>query len=235
LTRAAGQDATFSVSATGAGPMSYQWKCNGTSLAGATTATLTLTNVQTNNAGNYVVVISNFAGSMTSAVATLTVLVPPTITIGPQSQTVSSGENVALSVVATGTGPLGYQWSFNDALLPGASDSTLLLTNVRTADAGTYSVAVFNDAGSATDAAILTVTNPPCILSIPNSAGNTPNGFAFQLSVPLGSTYVILASTDLQDWTPISTNVALTATVILTDSTSTNYSRRFYRSVVPNP
>ncbi len=160
---------------------------------------------------------------------------PPAILTPPQSQTVSSGQNVDLNVVATGPGPLNYQWSYNGNPLSGATSSSLTLTNVRAANAGNYSVLVFNGGGSTSSAAIVTVTNPPCMLSIPDSAGNPANGFVFRLSVPVGSTYVILASTNLQDWTPIYTNVAWTATVILTDSTSTNYSRRFYRTAVLNP
>jgi hypothetical protein len=60
----------------------------------------------------------------------------------------------------------------------------------------------------------------------------TTNGFTFQLSVSVGQTYVILATTNLQDWTPISTNVALTGNVVVTDPAATNCSRRFYRAMV---
>jgi hypothetical protein len=60
----------------------------------------------------------------------------------------------------------------------------------------------------------------------------TSNGFAFQLSVPIGSTYVIWTTTNLQDWTPISTNIALTGSVVVTDPAATNCSRRFYRAMV---
>jgi endonuclease/exonuclease/phosphatase family metal-dependent hydrolase len=70
----AGQTATFSVTATGTPPLSYQWFFSGTNIAGATTNPFTLANVQLTNAGNYSVVVTNIAGSATSSVASLTVL-----------------------------------------------------------------------------------------------------------------------------------------------------------------
>jgi len=70
----AGQTATFSVAATGTPPLNYQWFFSGTNIAGATTNPFTLANVQLTNAGNYSVVITNLAGSVTSSAASLTVL-----------------------------------------------------------------------------------------------------------------------------------------------------------------
>ncbi len=67
------QGASFSVANTGTAPMSYQWRKNGGDVIGASSATLTLSNVQTNQAGNYAVVITNAFGSVTSSVVVLTV------------------------------------------------------------------------------------------------------------------------------------------------------------------
>ena len=69
-----GQSAALSVGVTGTPPLNYQWFFNGTSLVGATTNPFILANVQLNNAGNYSVVITNLAGSVTSSAASLTVL-----------------------------------------------------------------------------------------------------------------------------------------------------------------
>jgi hypothetical protein len=66
---------TFEVTAGGIAPLSYQWYFNGTNLpGGATNDSLTLENVQTNDAGGYSVVITNVAGSVISSNATLTVM-----------------------------------------------------------------------------------------------------------------------------------------------------------------
>jgi hypothetical protein len=69
-----GSSATFNVTATGSAPLNYQWWFNGTNLlAGATNSSLTLTNVQMDDAGNYSMVVTNTAGSVTSSNAVLTV------------------------------------------------------------------------------------------------------------------------------------------------------------------
>jgi sugar lactone lactonase YvrE len=71
-----------------------------------TVSSLTLCNVTANNAGNYTVIITSPYGSVTSSNATLTVLVPPAITIQPTNQTVFRGTNASFSVTAAGTTPL---------------------------------------------------------------------------------------------------------------------------------
>lgn len=63
----------FTTSAAGALPLKYQWRFNGTNLSGATATACTLSNIQTNHAGPYTVVVTNAFGSVTSSVATLTV------------------------------------------------------------------------------------------------------------------------------------------------------------------
>lgn len=73
---------------------------------------------------------------------------PPSITVSPSNQVaVVSGES-QLQVTAIGSAPLRYQWRFNGATLPDATNASLLLTNVQTAQAGAYAVTVFNNAGS---------------------------------------------------------------------------------------
>ena len=168
LTVTQGNNAPFSVSADGTAPLVYQWFFNtNTALSGATGVALTITNAQTTNAGAYTVRVSNVAGSVTSAVATLTLLVPPTISTPPQNRTVLVGSNAPFSVVANGTGPLGYQWYFNtNTVLVGATASSLTITNAQTNNAGGYSVVLTNVIGAVTSlVATLTVnvpsTNPP--------------------------------------------------------------------------
>src|SRR2546422_322056 len=75
VTNLAGSAATFFVTATGTPPLAYQWFFNSTiALFNATNADLILTNVQSLNAGGYLVVVTNAEGSVASVVATLTVL-----------------------------------------------------------------------------------------------------------------------------------------------------------------
>jgi hypothetical protein len=77
------------------------------------------------------------------------------------------------------------------------------------------------------------VTNPIVTLSSFGGGGLIPNGFTFQLTVPVGITYLILASTDLQTWTPIATNVATNGSIVFTDPAATNFGSQFYRAMVP--
>ncbi len=161
-----GQDAAFSVIASGTDPLSYQWYYNtNTLLADATNATLTVTSAQSTNSGSYFVIVTNDYGSATSAVAQLTVSVPvaPTIIAQPQDLTVLPGETATFTVEAGGSEPLSYQWYYNtNVLLTNATDSILTLNNVQPGDAGSYSVFVSNLAGSTNSSyAILSVnTNP---------------------------------------------------------------------------
>ena len=76
----AGSNATFTVGATGDPTLSYQWQFNGANRAGATAASLTVTNVQPASAGIYTVVVTNLSGVFTSVLAKLAIKVPPTIT-----------------------------------------------------------------------------------------------------------------------------------------------------------
>jgi hypothetical protein len=72
-TNAPGTGTTFSVVTSGGGPISYQWQFNGVAIAGATTNSYALTNVQATDMGNYTVVVTGPQGSITSAVAALVV------------------------------------------------------------------------------------------------------------------------------------------------------------------
>ncbi len=98
---------------------------------------------------------------------------PPQITLQPTNQTVWVGETATFAVAATGSAPLGYQWFFNDAPLPGATSSMLVITNVQIYHAGPYYAVVSIAAGSATSqVASLTVSNvlvPPGLLTQPQS------------------------------------------------------------------
>jgi hypothetical protein len=103
-TNVVGDVATFSVTATGAAPLSYQWSFKGTNISGGTNAALMLNNVQLTDAGNYQVTVSNIAGTTNSAVAVLTVVAP--VCTAPPSGLVSwwRGEGDATDVMGTNNG-----------------------------------------------------------------------------------------------------------------------------------
>ena len=151
-----GQSASFSVTATGTATLSYQWQQNSISLPGATASSYTTPATDPSNNGSaYEVVVSNAAGSATSSTAsssaTLTVIaaLPPTLTIQPHNQSVSSGQAATFSVVATGAGTLAYQWQQNSVNIARATSSTYITQVTTAADSGsTFAVVVSDTAGS---------------------------------------------------------------------------------------
>jgi hypothetical protein len=155
----AGTNALFTLTATGFGTLSYQWQFNGTNMSGATSTNLALNNVQPTNAGSYTVVVTNSLASVTSAVAVLTVLVPPSITSPPASRTNECTSTATFMASAAGTAPLGYQWYFNGSPITDASGTSLAMTNVHAAQQGSYTVVVANSAASVT-------STPPAVLTV---------------------------------------------------------------------
>ncbi len=188
----AGANVTFTVAASGTTPLSYQWQKDSANLAGATSATLTLNGVTSANAGSYRAVVSNSAGSATSAAATLAINaapVAPAITMQPLSQTVTAGANVTFMVGANGTAPLSYQWKKNGANIVGATGPSVVRMSVSSTDAGSYTVQVSNSAGSVTSApATLTVNPAPVVLSIALTSPTNGATMVAPANVPLAAT-----------------------------------------------
>ncbi|WP_260736045.1 immunoglobulin domain-containing protein [Tunturiibacter lichenicola] len=111
ITVTAGQTATFSVTATGTAPLTYQWQSNGSPIAGATAATYTTPALTTKNNGtSFAVVVTNAAGSMTSAPATLTVTAGGSTGCGAAPSI--PGSPVA---AATSGSQIGLSWSASSA------------------------------------------------------------------------------------------------------------------------
>lgn len=105
VTVAVGQTASFSVSATGTAPLSFQWRKDGVNITGATSSTYTKTNVQLADSGLYRVLVSNSAGSVLSSEAKLTVTTnqPPTATIVSPAAglTYKGGDTISFSGTAS--------------------------------------------------------------------------------------------------------------------------------------
>ncbi len=151
-----GQSASFSIGATGTGPLQYQWTFNGRALPGATSSNLALSSVQFAQAGNYSVTVFNQAGSVASAVAHLTVSTPLLLLSSPTNQAVRPGGNATFQVLAVSSSPIRYQWQRDGLSLPGATTSSLSIPNAQLADAGAYSCQLTDALG--------TVSTPPAQL-----------------------------------------------------------------------
>ena len=105
VTTVAGSNVTFTVTAGGTAPLTYQWLFNNsTALGGATSSALTLNAVATNQSGLYSVIVSNAAGSVTSSNAVLSVYPTAAPTLGSAS---NSGGQIHFSV----TGVPGWKYA----------------------------------------------------------------------------------------------------------------------------
>jgi DNA/RNA endonuclease G (NUC1) len=163
----AGSSLTLSVVATGSAPFSYQWSKDGSDIVGATSPSLILSDVQLADAGSYTVTVSNTNGSLTSSPAVLTVTeIAPVITVQPASKTGALTGSVSLTVTATGTKPMSYQWRkggaalSDDARYSGSASAQLSISGLVAGDAGNYDVVVSNVKGSVTSSvAALTVSS----------------------------------------------------------------------------
>jgi hypothetical protein len=160
----AGQTATFTVTASGTTPLSYQWKKSGTNISGATSASYTTPATSLSDSGStFQVIVSNSAGNIPSNAATLTVTSVPTapsITTQPSNQSVTAGQQATFTVAAFGTTPLSYQWQKGGSNISGATSASYTTPATASADSGAqFTVVVSNSAGNITsNPATLTVT-----------------------------------------------------------------------------
>ncbi|MFD0998047.1 immunoglobulin domain-containing protein [Ohtaekwangia kribbensis] len=201
----AGQNVTFTVNAGVTTGVTYQWRKDGTNIAGANSNSYTITGVVVGDAGDYDVVVSGTCTpSITTSAATLTINELPAITAQPiASQAICEGSAATFSVTATGTA-LTYQWKKNGVDIAGANASTYTISTTITADAGTYTVVVSGACSPVvtSTASVLTIQEQPEIITGPVGqtvcAGQSVT-FSVNAGVTTGVTY---------QWRKDGTNIA---------------------------
>jgi len=157
-TRFAG-DAPFTLGATASSSLPVSYTTSNPGVATVSGNTVTIVGVGST------VITATQAGDATYQPANAvpqTLMVNPvgaSISTPPESQTVNSGATVFFTVSASGTAPLTYQWRTNGVDLAGATNQLLTLTNVTTANSGSYSIRVSNAGGSETRTVNLAVFN----------------------------------------------------------------------------
>jgi hypothetical protein len=222
-TNTVGSTATFSVTAVGTEPLSYQWQLDGFDLFDETNSTLVLDNVSDSDAGSYTVLISNSAGIALSDVAEL-VTFPPLIVTQPASFVAILGQPASFSVDVNGQTPFTYQWQKDEVDIPGATSRIYTLNATTFGDQGNYRVIVSNPLGSETShEAALTVTDHPVVTLVSYVSGVATVSVRW---VP-GNTCVLEATTDFATWVPVYTNAA---DFTIADPDSTGFTKRFYRA-----
>jgi hypothetical protein len=167
LTKCVGTSAQFSVTANGTGPISYQWYKNGVAITGAVSSTFEILSVSNINQGDYYCIVSNSCNSVQSSIKTLTVNQSPLISTITSDTTLCSGSNLSLSITASGTAPLYYQWYKGSTAISGAVNASLPLYQISTSDAGQYHCVITNSCGTISSSNInVTVKTMPIISSI---------------------------------------------------------------------
>ena len=205
---AAGATASFTVSAGGTLPLSYQWRKDGQALAdgaglgGAHTASLTVTNVQSGSMGNYSVVISNLNGWVASSNATLTGPFAPTIFAQPASQKVPAGSVPVLTVGALGAG-LSFQWTregtnlADGGKISGTTTASLVVSNLEAGEVGNYAVVVTNVYGRVTSSNALLSEWPLAAWGYDNFAQtDIPGGLTNPVGVAAGYYHSLAVNAD---------------------------------------
>ena len=177
-----GTTVTFSTSASGSGTLTYSWYQNNAAAVIGTGPTLTLSNVQASDQGEYYCSVTNGSYSASSVEATLSLAsvgVNPTIVDQPGPQSGPVGGTASFNVYAIAAGNLTYQWYFNGLPVAGAIQDNLAFPSLTVANAGSYTVEVTSPYGATLSvAASLTVTGTglptPAPTQAPSSVAPTP-------------------------------------------------------------
>ncbi|HWQ90065.1 MAG TPA: immunoglobulin domain-containing protein, partial [Clostridia bacterium] len=174
-----GDTLTLVAEVTGTAPFTFQWQKDGADIGGATNSSFTISDISIQDEGDYGVVVRNLCGfSTTGDLAQLIVKRNLEILSSPQHQVQCAGGSATFAVNATGS-DLSFQWFKGANALPGQTGSSLLLKNISSADAGTYSVVVSGTCGNAvTNSATLTVNQNVVVSTAPISLTNCPGSTA---------------------------------------------------------
>ncbi|MEO6246521.1 MAG: immunoglobulin domain-containing protein, partial [Opitutaceae bacterium] len=169
-----GAKATFSTSVSAIPGADLQWTKDGALIPGATKSILTIDSVRAVDLGVYSVVATNAVGTAKSVNAMLVIAAPPVFTAQPASQTAAARSDVTFVVSASGGPVPTFQWKKNGVVLPGATNSTLILRGVEKSDEGSYVAEATNAMGWALSNRATLVVNTTSGQG--TSGGQTPVG-----------------------------------------------------------
>ena len=239
-------NASFNAVVTGALPMSLQWYFGETPLtddgriSGSTTASLSISNITTADAGSYTLTVTNFLGSTNSTAAVLTVLVPPSISLNPVGRSVPSGLPTTFNAAATGNPAPDYQWQWNGMNIPGATNSSYAIAAMGTNDLGFYHLVASNSVGLAVSANAQLTFGP--IAAWGRNLDNEclpPPGLSNVIAVAgnFGASFAVGANGTIVPW-GVQVNIPLSASNVVAVTTSDpgqNYALRADGTIVGWP
>jgi hypothetical protein len=235
-----GENASFSVTATGTSP-TYQWRWNGGAILGATNSSFTRTNVQLSNAGTYSVIVSNAAGTATSANAILVVIASNHAPlIAPVAdQIVHAGSRVTINTLA-------YDADSGDALTF-SSDPSLSTATINTNtgvfnwntcddDAGTEKLITLRVTDNGQPSLSSTTTFLVSVEPRPSMQSKILSGNTLTLTwnAISGATYRVEYKNDLNApiWLPVGPEIVANDAIAGIQIACTNIPQTFYRIVL---
>jgi len=153
--------------------VTFQWQRNDTDIPGADTNYISINPVTSADEGVYRCIVSNSYGTYSSGEAYLIVKSPPEILIEPYSSWIEVNKTVNLSVIATGSIPMIYQWQKDGENIAGASSPEYIIQKAGYTDEGTYTLSISNSCGEVeTTPAILYLAPQICMVSVSTITGN---------------------------------------------------------------
>jgi hypothetical protein len=169
-----GSTLSLYVSVSGSSPISFTWKRDGATITTTDYSSYYKSTVDASDAGSYTVTATNSAGAVISNAFRVTVrpAFAPQIQSITNSLSVNAGDSFSLSVNATGTPPLSFQWKKDNVVIASATSSYFYRSPAQAADAGTYTVVVSNAQGTVTSQGVavsVSAPQPPLITSHPQS------------------------------------------------------------------
>ena len=225
----AGDALNLNSSAGGSGPLDYQWRKNGVPIAGtaARLSTYFLPFSRSTDGGNYDVIITNSAGTVTGDTVVVDVVplrtsvvdqasaaasaVARRVTYQGMQLKASAGAQRTLSVTVESNLPVIYQWYKDGSKISGATTANYVILALQSANAGSYNVVVTNSAGSVTsNAMVVSVDVAPTITTEPQSqtvaSGQTVSFSATASGTPSASYQWQVSTNSGGTWTNLTNN-----------------------------
>ncbi|NBV23854.1 MAG: hypothetical protein EBS05_18285 [Proteobacteria bacterium] len=220
--------------------LTYRWYKDGTNPVGEDSGWLFFTNARLSDAGLYQASVSNEYGFAVSSVMRLTVVPPPLLSQPLQPVATSYFSNATFTVQASGTGPFTYQWLFQGTSITGATNSSLILSNLVRSNQGAYSVVVSNFAGAVTSSPAALRVWIPLRIRPPVPTGDGRLRMQFGDGAGDGLTTSDLANFEFHvshnllstNWVPLTNQITLTnGHLMFYEPSAGAITSRFYRII----